>query len=285
MSQSSALLKLHFAALLFGSTALFGEYMSASPIMIVFGRTVFAVLALSAVAVLARRAPWHGLSGRDIGRLLFAGVVLTLHWITFFKAVRSGGVALATLGFASFPVFVALLEAAVLRERLKAADVGILLLVTAGMVLITPSFELADSATAGLLWGILSGAIYACIAVFNRYLSTAASGTQSCWWQCLAAALSLAPFGWREAASLPGAEWLLLACLGAVCTGLAYTIFLQALERVKAQTVAIVISMEPVYAIALAWLLFGAAPGLMVLLGGALVIAAVMWSSVRPRHA
>lgn len=284
MSRSGALLKLHFAALLFGSTALFGHYMTASPTMIVLGRTVFAVLALGLFAAASGRSPWQGLAGRDIGKLMAAGVVLALHWVTFFMAVRSGGVALATLGFASFPVFVALLEVSILGERLRGKDVAILLLVLAGLVLITPAFDLHNNATAGLLWGILSGAIYACIAVFNRYLSSAASGTQSCWWQCLAAACVLAPFGWREALALDGKEWLLLACLGAVSTGLAYTMLIHALEQVKAQTVAIVICMEPVYAIALAWLIFGATPSATVLLGGALVIGAVLTSSLaRPK--
>ena len=66
----------------------------------------------------------------------------------------------------------------------------------------------------------------------------------------------------------------------AVCTGLAYTMLIHALERVKAQTAAIVICMEPVYAIALAWLVFGTAPGAGVLLGGALVIGAVLLSTL-----
>ncbi|CAN7342064.1 EamA family transporter [Pseudoduganella sp. LjRoot289] len=284
MSRTSALLKLHLAALLFGSTALFGHVLTASPTMIVLGRTVFAVLALGLFSAVSRRVPWQGLAARDMVKLMTGGVVLALHWVTFFMAVRSGGVALATLGFASFPVFVALLEVAILGERLRGKDVAILVLVLAGLTLITPAFDPRNGATAGLLWGILSGAIYACIAVFNRYLSSAASAAQSCWWQCLAAACVLAPFGWREALTLDGREWLLLACLGAVCTGLAYTMLIHALEQVKAQTVAIVICMEPVYAIMLAWLVFGAAPSATVLLGGTMVIAAVLVSSlVRPK--
>eukprot|EP01032_Pedospumella_encystans_P018833 gene18833-21428_t len=51
------------------------------------------------------------------------------------SAVCSSGVALATLGFASFPVFVALLELAILGERLRAKDAAVLLLVLAGLVL------------------------------------------------------------------------------------------------------------------------------------------------------
>lgn len=286
MKHRRALVNLHAAAVLFGSTALFGVVLRASPHMIVLGRTLFAVLALGIAAAFLRapRHRWRPLTGTDRKRLLLAGGALALHWTTFFMAVRQGGVALATLGFASFPVFVALLEAAVLRERPCARDAGVLLLVMSGMVLITPAFSLADQGTAGLLWGIISGALYAGIAVANRYRPTAASGSQACWWQCLAALLLLAPFGWREAITLNWQEWLILACLGAICTGLAYTLFLQALQQVRAQTVAIVISMEPVYAIALAWLWFGETPGPSVLLGGALVVAAVLVSSLAPKH-
>lgn len=282
MSRASALFRLHLAAILFGSTALFGEAVQVEPVAIVFGRTVFAVLALSLVAAWGRRAPWLGLAPRGIISLCLLGAMLALHWVTFFKAVQSGGVALATLGFASFPVFVALLEALVMRARPAARDVLVLLLVTAGMALITPRFSLADQGTAGLLWGILSGAIYAGIAVFNRYRPSGAGSAQSCWWQCLAACIAITPFSSGAVQGLGTQDWLLLALLGAACTGLAYTIFLQALEAVKAQTVAVVISMEPVYAIVLAWCAFGAVPGPQVVLGGALIIGAVLLASLQP---
>lgn len=282
LSRASALFRLHLAAILFGSTALFGEAVRTGPVAIVFGRTVFAVLALSAVAAWGRLAPWRGLAPRGIAALCLPGVMLALHWLTFFQAVQDGGVALATLGFASFPVFVALLEALILRARPPARDMLVLLLVTAGMALITPRFSLADAGTAGLLWGILSGAIYAGIAVFNRYRAPAANSAQSCWWQCLAACVAIAPFSTAAMAGLAPRDWLLLALLGAVCTGLAYTIFLQALDAVKAQTVAVVISMEPVYAIALAWVAFGAIPAPSVVLGGALIIGAVLLASLQP---
>jgi drug/metabolite transporter (DMT)-like permease len=282
MSRASALFRLHLAAILFGSTALFGEAVQVGPVAIVFGRTVFAVLALSLVAAWSRNPPWRGLAPRGIATLCVLGAMLALHWVTFFMAVQYGGVALATLGFASFPVFVALLEALILRSRPPARDVLVLLLVTAGMGLITPRFSLADAGTAGLLWGILSGAIYAAIAVVNRYHAPGAGSAQSCWWQCLAACLAIAPFGAGATDALSTRDWLLLALLGAVCTGLAYTIFLQALDTVKAQTVAVVISMEPVYAIVLAWFAFGAVPGAQVVLGGALIIGAVLLASLAP---
>ncbi len=283
-SRAGALFRLHLAAILFGSTALFGEAVHASPAAIVFARTLFAVLALSMAAACARQAPWRGLERRGVAALCGLGALLALHWVTFFMAVQYSGVALATLGFASFPVFVALLEAAILRTRPNGRDVLVLSLVTAGMALITPRFSLADAGTAGLLWGILSGAIYAGIAVFNRYRAPAATSAQSCWWQCLAACLAIAPFSAAAMTGLDGRDWLLLALLGAVCTGLAYTIFLQALDAVKAQTVAVVISMEPVYAIVLAWMVFGARPGPQVVLGGALIIGAVLLASVQPRQ-
>lgn len=282
ISRASALFRLHLAAILFGSTALFGEALQVGALAIVFGRTLFAVLALSLLAAWTRNAPWRGLTARGIATLSLLGALLALHWFTFFMAVQRGGVALATLGFASFPVFVALLEALILRSRPATRDVQVLLLVTAGMALITPRFSLADAGTTGLLWGILSGAIYAGIAVLNRYQASGAGSAQACWWQCLAACIAVAPFSAGALAQWTAHDWLLLALLGAVCTGLAYTIFLQALDTVKAQTVAIVISMEPVYAIVLAWCAFGAVPGTHVVLGGALIIGAVLLASLAP---
>jgi len=110
MNHRTALGALHIGALFFGLTGVFGKLAaSASPAIIVFGRAVFAVLALALFASFARQG-WHRLSGQDVRRLLLGGVLLAGHWVSFFIAVKVGGVAIATLGFASFPAFTVILE-------------------------------------------------------------------------------------------------------------------------------------------------------------------------------
>src|SRR3546814_13970755 len=82
--------------------------------------------------------------------------MLAVHWVTFCLAVKISGVAVATLGFASFPAFITLCECVFFKEKISIGEWLILLLVTLGLVLVTPSFDLQDDATIGLAWAILS---------------------------------------------------------------------------------------------------------------------------------
>lgn len=294
---ASQQIALHVAAMLFGASALFGEHIAASSTLIVFGRGLFSMLALSAIALvgwaglrsaarLSGGLPWRGIAPTSAVRLIVAGILLAVHWLAFFLAIKTGGVAVGTLGFACFPAFVILIEWPLRRERPTPGDAGVIALVCIGLALVTPAFDWQAGATIGLAWGVLSGAIYAVIALSNRVLGATASPLQASWWQCVGIVLVLAPFAWREALTLPAVQWGWLACLGVVCTALAYTLFIHALRTVKASQAAVVIALEPVYAIAFAWILFGTSPTLKMAVGGACIVGAVAWSgSMRSRRA
>lgn len=258
----------------------------------VAGAAVGGALGGSTGAVLGGRvaggAPWRGLSPASALRLILAGGLLGAHWLAFFLAIKAGGVAVGTLGFACFPAFVILLEWPLRRERPTLGDAGVIALVCVGLALVTPAFDWRAGATVGLAWGVFSGALYAVIALSNRVLGAQVSPLQASWWQCFGILLVLGPFTWREALSLPATQWGWLACLGVVCTALAYTLFIHALRTVKASQAAVVIALEPVYAIAFAWALFGTSPTLKMAAGGVCIVGAVAWSgsmrSRRPAH-
>lgn len=283
MSPRTAHLQLHCAALLVGVSALFGESLTVSASMIVLGRAAFALLALTVIALCLNRQPWRGINAATLSKLLATGVALGGHWLLFFLAVQTGGVAVATLGFASFPAFTALIERLVFGQRLGRTDSLILLLVSVGLLLVTPSFDLRDGATAGLLWGVLSGASYAAIAVANKRTASTVDGLSSCWWQCLAISLVLLPWCLTELPGLGGRDWWQLAALGVLCTALAYSLFIASLRHVPTHTAAVVIAMEPIYAITGAWLLFGSQPTTGMLLGGLLILGAVAWAGLKAR--
>ena len=64
-----------------------------------------------------------------------------------------------------------------------------------------------------------------------------------------------------------------------LCTGVAHSLFVASLAVIKARTAAVVFALEPVYGITLAWLLFHETPSLRMLLGGVLIIVAIVVSS------
>lgn len=183
---------------------------------------------------------------------------------------------MGTLGFASFPAFVALFEMIAFREKLKQREIVLLLIISAGLILITPQFEFINLATQGLLWGILSGAIYGVLAVLNRKTMRNLSGTQSSWWQYLVGSLLLLPFSAHKLTAVSTQDWVWIACIGLLCTSLAYTIFVSSLQHINARTASMIISLEPVYAILIVWAWLDEQPTLRMALGGALIIGAVV---------
>src|SRR3546814_6353820 len=97
------------------------------------GRAGFAVLALLAVMRSRRSSPLLGITRTNIWVLAMAGSMLAVHWVTFFLAVKISGVAVATLGFASFPAFITLCECVFFKEKISIGEWLILLLVTLGL--------------------------------------------------------------------------------------------------------------------------------------------------------
>lgn len=280
MTRTRALWHMHFATIFFGLSGVFAALIPASAVAVVWGRTAIAVVVLLMVCALKKRLPWQGVSWREMGQLMFIGCLLGIHWWAFFYAIQLGGVAIGTLGFSCFPAAIALIEAVVFKERLTRLEMVLIALISLGMVLVTPQFEFANQATVGLLWGIFSGIVYAVIAAFNRAGASKrqASSMQACWWQFFAIALVTA-FAAPQLGDLAPLAWLWLACLGVLCTGLAYWLFIDSLSAIKARTAAMIFALEPVYAIAIAWLVLQDAPSMRMLLGGSLIVGAVVLSA------
>ncbi|MCT8165428.1 MULTISPECIES: DMT family transporter [unclassified Pseudomonas] len=279
MNHRTALGALHVGALFFGLTGVFGKLAaSANPTQIVFGRAAFAVLALGLFASLAGPG-WRRLNRQDLRRLLLGGMLLAGHWVSFFIAVKVAGVAIATLGFASFPAFTVILEGLLFRERIRRNEVLLVLLVSIGLVLVTPQFDLASEATGGLLWALLSGLLFSLLSLTNRAGSGRLPAVQAALWQNLVVGLCLLPFAAPGLTEITSIDWLWIALLGIFCTGVAHSLFVASLAVIKARTAAVVFGMEPVYGIAVAWLVFNETPTLRMLAGGALIIFAIVLSS------
>lgn len=275
----TALTSAHITALLFGLTGIFGALIHASASVITFGRAAFALLALAVFAHLQDRALLRGLNLRKLSIYALSGLMLAAHWVTFFIAIKVGGVAVASLGFASFPAFITLLDMAVFRDRPHLAEALLLLLVTLGLVLVTPSFELANQGTVGLLWGLASGLSFALLAMTNRRATDGRNGVQVVFWQNATVAAIMAPFAVFDLVDLGAIDWTHLAILGVLCTAVSQALFVKSLKGLNARSAGMIISLEPVYAIACAWWLFHEAPSWRMLAGAALIVLAILMSA------
>lgn len=280
MTPRSALLALHIGALLFGLSGVLGKLAHASPSVIVFGRAAFAAAALAVFARFVGSTRWKPLNRASGARLVLSGVLLSLHWVSFFIAVKVAGVAVATLGFASFPAFTVILEGLVFRERIRRIEMLLVVLVTVGLILVTPGFDLASEATGGLLWAIVSGCTFALLSLVNRASALHVPAVQAALCQNLIVAVCLLPWAASSLPDVSTTDWLWIALLGVLCTGLAHSLFVASLAVIKARIAAVVFAMEPLYGIAFAWLIFAETPTLRMLLGGTLIIVAILISGL-----
>jgi len=280
-ARSRALFALHTAVLLFGFAGLFGKWLPLPPATIVFGRAAVASVALA--LLLPRFGERGAAHARFEWMLVASGALLAVHWIAFFQAVQTASVAVGLLGFASFPLFVLLLEATLGQRRLHAGEWAIAAVVTGGLLLVVPEFRWENRIVQGLAWGIVSGLTFALLALANRALATRhAAGTIALWQSacaagCMLPLVALAP-------AVPDAHALvLLLVLGVVCTALAHTLFVRSLRVLSAHTASVVTALEPVYGIALAFLLLGETPPARTLAGAVLIIGAAVWASTSRR--
>ena len=274
--RTSALLALHVSVALFGFAALFGKWIALSPVGIVLGRTVIAAATL-ALLVWMRHRPL----GRPERALLVNGPLLALHWVSFFAAVQIASVAIALFGYASFPVFVLLLERG---RRASRAEYATALLAALGLAMLAAHLSWSSEGGRGLAIALVSGMTFALLVVRNRRLVAGRSAARIAMWQNLAAGVCLLPLV-AIAGGSPAwprfADAALLLVLGVVCTGLAHTLFIASMRRVSAHSASVVASLEPVYGIALAAWLLGEKPDARTMAGGVLIVVAALIASRR----
>ena len=117
MSHKRSLFEIHLAVLLFGLAGLFGKWLALSPVIIVLGRVFFASVALALLFLFTKQS--LRIYPRKNYLLLFLlGLILSIHWISFFKSIQVSTVAVGLLSYSIFPVFTAFLEPLFFKEKL-----------------------------------------------------------------------------------------------------------------------------------------------------------------------
>lgn len=281
MHNIRAYLAIQLCTLLFGLSALIGEHVQSEITAVVFGRSLFALVLLSSLLCLSDnvrlKVPWL-----DKSKLMLNGALLAGHWFCFFMGVREGGVAIGTLGFATFPAFVIIIESALANKKPAYFDMVLMTMIVAGVYILAPVDTGYADAMKGLLWSLAAGFSNSLIIIFNRYIPVRASATQSSWWQCAGCLIATLPVGTTGLYYSNGHDIVSIGILGFLCTGLAYWMLTWGLERLQARTVSMMIVLEPVYALILAWLFLNQRPDCQTIAGAMLIISASLLSVLLP---
>lgn len=260
-----AYLELHLAVLLFGFTAILGNLIQLNALVLVWWRV--GITSASLLYFFWRERGRYALSRRDVYWIIGIGVLVTVHWICFYGAIKVSNASIALVSFATTAFFTAILEPLISRRRPNRIELGLGLLIVPAMILIVDSVPFSQ--VSGIILGLLSAVTAALFSTLNKIqvsskqvppftLTFIQLGSS---WVLLT--LLLLPYKLFSSdiafQLLParGIDWVFLLLLSLACTTLGYVLTLRALRHISAFASSLAINMEPVYGITLAWVLLG----------------------------
>lgn len=251
--------QIHACVFLWGFTAILGKLIALPALALVFWR----MLLVSASLLLLPRV-WRGL--RELSpRLLRAyagiGVLVALHWLSFYGSIKLANASVAVTCIALAPVFLALVEPRIAGRKLDRAELLLGLAVVPGVAMVVGGVPAGMHL--GIVVGILSALLVACFGAWNKRLIDRTDPlTMTCVELGAGAillggvALAIGAFRGEPPLSVPDSRDAgLLLILAFACTLLPFVLSLVALRQLTAFQAQLAINLEPVYAIVLAMLL------------------------------
>jgi drug/metabolite transporter (DMT)-like permease len=247
---------LHVTVFVWGFTAILGRLISLSAVPLVWYR-LLVVLPVMALVLRFKGLPF-GTSPRTTRAFWAIGVLVALHWLCFYGCIKYAGVAVAVLCLSSLTFFTALLEPLVFRRALVPAELLIGLAAVVGVSLLV---KLETNATPlGLGLGLASSLFSAGFGTLNGVWSRGEPAERVPLHELSSALLvtSVGFLAWDFVPpwALAGRDALWLLVLGVGCTVFPWLASLKVLETLSPYTLALAVTLEPVYSLVLAWLLF-----------------------------
>lgn len=276
------ILYLHIAVMLFGLAGVVAQFVEVSAVMVALGRVVCSS-ALLLVIALVKKDRLRLDSKKDVFLIILTGAVMAAHWTTFFQSIQVSTVAIGTITFSTFPLFLTFLEPVVFHEKIRRQSIISAVILFIGVLITIPEFSMANHTTIGIIWGMICSLTYAVLTLANRYFSARYAARTICLYEQGSAAIVLLPALFLVDTTWRAQDFAGVAFVGFVCTAFAHSLYVTAQKSVKAQTAGIVSGMETVYGIVYALLFLGEIPSVRELVGGAVILSVAMYSSLKAK--
>lgn len=251
-------LHLHFIVLIFGFTGILGKLISLNAEYLVFYRLIIAIPVLFLFIKIANESV--KISSKEIIKYMSVGIIVGFHWITFFHSIKVSNVSVALSCLASSTLFVGILEPIFHRKKVEWIEIilGIAVLITLSMML---GFEIQY--VYGAIFGIISAFLAGTFNVINKTFSSAKSSMALSFYELIGALIPVfivILLNGKTLTSFPIPKsndliWLLL--LAIICTAYPFATIVKIMKTLSAYTVTLAINFEPIYAIVLAFFIFG----------------------------
>lgn len=248
---------LHFIVFIWGFTAVLGALITLDALPLVWFRMLFAV-GFIAIYLYFKKLPLK-VSKKALLQFLFSGLVIALHWFTFFKAIKISNVSITLACLSTGALFASLLEPILYGKKIVLYEVFFGLLVVVGLYII---FNVEGNYIWGMITALTSAFLSALFAVINSKLVKThdptvmsfyeLSGGVVCFTVLLLCTQSFSPAFFTL--SVKDLAYLLI--LSSVCTAYAFIASTSVMKFLSPYTVMLTINLEPIYGIILAVIVF-----------------------------
>lgn len=280
--QQQSLLFLHTSVLLFGGTALFSKLIGLTALDITVYRTGVAAMVLLTLLTLQKKRITLA-SAKDYGVAILLGMVVGVHWVTYFAGMQMAGVTVGIIAFFTYPVITVFLEPLLNRAKVsrkpKIKDIAVAIIVLIGIFLLIPEINLGNQATLGIATGVLSAFFFSLRNILHKNYFSHYSGPHTMLYQTLIAFLMLGLWVEVPPMDVTQQDWLLILLVGIVFTAMPHALFASSLRHLSATTAGLISCLQPLYGGVLAFLLLNERVNVLTVIGGLLVISAALFET------
>ena len=274
---------MHLTVFVWGFTAILGRLISLNAVALVWYRLAIVVLVMA--ALIAHRKLGFAVARSQRIPLMVAGICVGLHWMLFYGTIKYAGVAVAVLCLSTIAFFTALIQPLVFKTLPTAIEIAIGLCVTLGVALIVQLETTIDAL--GLALGFGSAVFSAVFGTLNGKIARDVRGEILTLHELSVAFVVtciyffIRPSEFVSPLSISLKDGVLLLALAIGCTVLPWMWSLRVLQTLKPYTLALAVSLEPVYAMLMAYFVFadGEAFGWRFYVGSAILVALVVLNS------
>ncbi|MES2621966.1 MAG: EamA family transporter [Bacteroidota bacterium] len=251
---------MHLSVIFWGATGVLGRGIQLSEGMLVWYRLIITTISLGIFIILTRKS--FRVSKQNFLILFGIGVLLMVHWLFFYGAIKYSNVSITLSLFSSTTLFTALIEPVITKKKFNKSELLYSIMAMCGIGVIFYSDE--NSYTIGFSLALIAAFIGAFFNILNKKVVNEVSSEIVSFYEIFSGLLVLTAFlpiyiNWFVPEKLfpDTQDWVLLFILAIVCTHITLVLSLNALKHLSAFTLNLSINLEPVYGIALAFLIFG----------------------------
>jgi drug/metabolite transporter (DMT)-like permease len=251
-------LLLHLIVLIWGFTAILGALISLEAIPLVWYRMSLAVVFIFIYFLICKKS--FKVDRIAIAKFFVTGILIALHWIFFFKAIKVSNVSVALVTMSTGAFFVSLIEPLFFKRSIKVLELVLGFCVCIGLYII---FNFESQYQLGIFYALISSLLSAFFSVFNGLFIQKYDASKISLYQLFFGVVFITVYllftnGFSASFfEISKVDWGYLLILGSICTAYAFITSVKVMKYLSPYTVILTLNLEPIYAIILALFIFG----------------------------